>query len=63
MATHRDQCSTVRVRRRVAGIRLRAGQTLWLHELSYRPGRDGPAWVDAAVVRLNELAQLHGPQP
>lgn len=52
----------VRVQRRVVGIRLRARQTVWLHELSCRPGRDGPGWVDAAVVRLNELAQLHGAQ-
>jgi hypothetical protein len=53
----------IRVHRRVVGIRLRAGQTLWLHELSCRPGRDGHTWVDAAVVRLNELARLHGPSP
>lgn len=51
----------VRVHRRVVGIRLRAGQTLWFHELSCRPGRNEPSWVDAAAVRLNELAHLHGP--
>ena len=50
----------IRVHRRVVGIRLRAGQTLWLHELSCRPGRDGPTWVDSAAVRLNELTHLHG---
>jgi hypothetical protein len=50
----------VRVHRRVVGIRLRAGQTLWLHELSCRPGRNGPTWVDAAAVRLNELTHLSG---
>jgi hypothetical protein len=53
----------IRVHRRVVGIRLRAGQTLWLHELSCRPGQDGPTWVDAAVVRLNELAHPHGSSP
>jgi hypothetical protein len=50
----------VRAQRRVMGIQLRAGQTLWLHELSCRPGRNGPTWVDSAAVRLNELAQLRG---
>ena len=53
----------IRVRRRVVGIRLRAGQTLWLDELGCRPGRDGPTRIDTAVVRLNELAHLHGPSP
>jgi len=51
----------IRVHRRVLGIRLRAGQTLWLPELSCRPGCDGPTWVDTAAVRLNELAHLDGP--
>jgi hypothetical protein len=53
----------VQVHRRVVGIRLRAGQTLWLDELSCRPDRDGPTWVDAAAVRLNELAHRHAPGP
>jgi hypothetical protein len=48
----------IRVHRRVVGIRLRAGQTLWLDELSCRPGRNGSSRIDAAVVRLNELAHL-----
>jgi hypothetical protein len=53
----------IRVHRRIMGIHLRGGPTLWLHELSCRPHRDGPTRVDAAVVRLNELAHLHGPGP
>lgn len=51
----------VRVHRRVVGIGLRAGQTLWLDELSCRPDRGGPTRIDTAVVRLNELAHQHGP--
>jgi hypothetical protein len=51
----------VRVHRRVVGIRLRAGQTLWFHELSCRPDRNGPTWIDDAAVKLNELAHLYGP--
>jgi hypothetical protein len=53
----------VRTHRRVVGIRLLAGQTLWFGELGCRPGRTGPTWVDAAAVRLNELAHLHRPDP
>jgi hypothetical protein len=53
----------IRVHRRVVGIRPRAGQIFWLDEFSCRPGRNGLTWIDAAVVRLNELAHLHGPGP
>lgn len=49
----------VRVHRRVVGIRLRDGQTVWLDELGCRPGRDGPTRIDAAVGRLTELVALY----
>jgi hypothetical protein len=45
-------------RRSVLCVRLRNGETRWLHELSCRPASVSSTWVDDSVAKLNELLAM-----